>query len=125
MECVMAEPAPFMIVEKLGDFNVLVRFFGWIDQRKADFAKVRGEAIRQVKLALDEAGVNMPEPIQTIRLEQDRATQSETTATPSLRVQGHEGRETKTVDVSPDTQLDDQIKEDLSATHEPNLLTEA
>lgn len=34
-------------------------------------------------------------------------------------------RETETVDVSPDTQLDDQINEDLAATHESNLLTEA
>ena len=125
MESVMAEPAPFMIVEKLGDFNVLVRFFGWIDQRKSDFAKVRGEAIRRVKLALDEAGVNMPEPIQTIRLEQGRPTQPETTAAPALHAEGPEGREKTTVDLSPDTQLDDQIKEDLSATHEPNLLTES
>jgi small conductance mechanosensitive channel len=124
MAGVMAEPAPFMIVEKLGDFNVLVRFFGWIDQRKADFAKVRGEAIRRVKLALDDAGISMPEPIQTIRLEQDRSTRPETTSTPGLSAQGPEERETKTVDVSPDTQLEDQIKEDLSATHEPNLLTE-
>jgi hypothetical protein len=52
--------------------NLVRQFFGWIDQRKADFAKVRGEAIRRVKLALDDAGISMPEPIQTIRLEKDR-----------------------------------------------------
>jgi hypothetical protein len=28
-----------MIVEDFGDYNVLVRFFGRIDQRTADFAK--------------------------------------------------------------------------------------
>jgi hypothetical protein len=56
MQGVMEDPVPFMIVEDLGDSNVLVRFFGWVDQRNADFAKVRGEAIRRVKLALDEAG---------------------------------------------------------------------
>ena len=42
-----------MIIENLGDFNVLVRFFGWMDQRRADFAKVRGEAIRRIKSAFD------------------------------------------------------------------------
>jgi hypothetical protein len=28
------------------------------------------------------------------------------------------------MDVSPDTQLDEQIREDLAAAHEPNLLIE-
>lgn len=121
MEGVLMDPAPFMIVENLGDYNVLVRFFGWIDQRKADFAKVRGEAIRRIKLALDEAGIEMPEPIQTIRVQRLRAAQSETTES-----QAHIAaeRETETLDVSPDTQLDEQIKEDLSADQESNLLVE-
>ena len=56
MAGVMDEPAPFMTIEDLGDFSVLVRFFGWVDQRSADFAKVRGEAIRRVKLALKKPG---------------------------------------------------------------------
>jgi small conductance mechanosensitive channel len=124
MKGVMVDPAPFMTVEDLGDYNVLVRFFGWIDQRTADFAKVRGEAIRRVKLALDEAGIDMPEPIQTIRLKQVRMAPSETTAAPGPSTESAAERETETVDVSPDTQLDEQIKEDLAAAHEPNLLTE-
>jgi small-conductance mechanosensitive channel len=124
MEGVLLDPAPFMIVEKLGDYNVLVRFFGWIDQRKADFAKVRGEAIRRIKLALDEAGIEMPEPIQTIRVQRLRAAPSETTATAESQAQIAAERETETMDVSPDTQLDDQIRDDLAATHESNLLVE-
>ena len=119
MEGVMAEPAPFMITEDLGDFNVLIRFFGWVDQRTADFAKVRGEAIRRVKLALDEAGVDMPEPVQTIRLQRVR------TATPESRAQTAAGREADSVDVSPDRQLEAQIKEDLADPSESNLLIEA
>ena len=115
----MAEPAPFMITEDLGDFNVLVRFFGWVDQRTADFAKVRGEAIRRVKLALDEAGVDMPEPVQTIRLQRVR------TAAPESRAQSAAGREAESVDVSPDRQLEAQIKEDLADPNESNLLIEA
>ncbi|MCG6879072.1 MAG: mechanosensitive ion channel [Deltaproteobacteria bacterium] len=123
MQGVMEEPAPFMIVEALGDFNVLVRFFGWVDQRKTDFAKVRGEAIRRVKLALDEAGVEMPEPAQTIRMASAGEKQSEEAS--QLSDEGDaEEEKTKNVDVSRDTQLDDQIIEELSATHEPNLLTE-
>jgi len=124
MKGVMVDPAPFMIVEELGDYNVLVRFFGWVDQRTADFAKVRGEAIRRVKLALDEAGIDMPEPIQTIRLQQAGAAPSETTAAPEPPAESAAEREHETVDVSPDTQLEEQIREDIAATHESNLLTE-
>lgn len=119
MKGVMAEPAPFMITEDLGDFNVLIRFFGWVDQRTADFAKVRGEAIRRVKLALDEAGVDMPEPVQTIRLQRVRAASFES------HEQSTTGREAESVDVSPDRQLEAQIKEDLADPSESNLLIEA
>lgn len=116
MEGVMAKPAPFMILEELGDYNVLVRFFGWVDPRTADFAKVRGEAIRRVKLALDQAGVNMPEPVQTIRLQRAGVANLESRTENSAR------RETESVDVSPDTQLDAQINEDLADPNESNLL---
>lgn len=119
MEGVMAEPGPFMRVSELGDYNVLVRFFGWIDQRTADFEKVRSEAIRRVKIALDEARVDMPEPIQTIRLQRVSEAPIEPPAPIIAR------QEDEAMDVSPDTQLDDQINEDLAATHESNLLTEA
>ena len=125
MDGVMADPAPFMLVEDLGDYNVLVRFFGWVDQRTADFAKVRGEAIRQVKTTLEDAGVEMPEPIQTIRMERVKPEPAETEAAPASRVKTAVDRDIAGVDVSPDTQLDDQISEDLAATQEPNLLTEA
>jgi small-conductance mechanosensitive channel len=119
MEGVIAEPAPFMIIKELGDYNVLVRFFGWIDQRTADFAKVRGEAIRRVKLALDQAGVNMPEPAQTIRLQRAGVATLESLTESAAR------RETESVYDSPDTQLDAQINEDLADPNESNLLIEA
>ena len=124
MEGVMAKPAPFMLVEDLGDYNVLVRFFGWVDQRTADFAKVRSEAIRQVKTALDDAGVAMPEPVQTIRMERVRVKPAETKAASTTGVESAVDRDAARMDVSPDTQLDDQINEDLATTQETNLLTE-
>ncbi len=121
MAGVMDEPAPFMTIEDLGDFSVLVRFFGWVDQRSADFAKVRGEAIRRVKLALEKAGVEMPEPAQTIRFQRvgpGPSAASDSDAPPGA------AQELKTVDLSPDRQLDDQINEDLAASGDANLLTD-
>jgi len=67
MEGVLDDPAPFCTVESLGDSNVVLRIFGWVDQRKADFARVRSEAIRLVKRAYDESGIVMPEPIYSLK----------------------------------------------------------
>lgn len=125
MEGLMDEPAPFMIVEELGDFSVLIRFYGWVDQRNADFAKVRGEAIRRVKLALDKAGVVMPEPAQTIRMMPVETAATEAPATPESRIRNAAHQETKQVDLSPDRQLDEQISEDLAEAADSNLLTDA
>lgn len=68
MAGVLDEPPPVATVEALGDSSVLIRLTGWVDQRHADFLKVRSEAIRLVKQAFDAADVSMPEPIYTVRL---------------------------------------------------------
>ncbi len=65
---VEADPPPFTRVEVLGDSTVTVRFFAWVDQRKVDFAKVRSEALRRVKGALEEAGLDMPVPAYQVQL---------------------------------------------------------
>lgn len=66
---VLDEPKPMVIVAGLGDSNVVIRIFGWVDQARHDLLKVRGEAIRAVKAAFDEAGVAMPEPIYNLRID--------------------------------------------------------
>ena len=70
MKGVMDAPPPFALIQELGDFNVLVAFYGWVDQREADFLKVNSQAIRLVKEAFDQAGVLMPEPITNVRVKQ-------------------------------------------------------
>ncbi len=69
MTGVLDEPAPFALVEALGDSSVTLRFFGWVDQRHTDFGKVRSEAIRLVKQAFDRRAIEMPEPIQRIHID--------------------------------------------------------
>jgi small-conductance mechanosensitive channel len=70
---VEGEPEPAALIESLGDSSVQLTFFGWVDQRKASFGKVRGEAIRQVKTALEKAGMDLPEPIYRVHLHQPTA----------------------------------------------------
>lgn len=68
MAGVLRDPPASCTVQQLGDSNVVLRIFGWVDQREAEFQKVRSEAIRLVKGAFDRAGIVMPEPIYNVRL---------------------------------------------------------
>lgn len=70
---VIDEPAPRAFIATLGDSDVRVRYQGWVDQRSHDFAQVKSEAIRSVKLALEHAGMDMPEPIYRVQLSEPRA----------------------------------------------------
>ncbi|MBU0641768.1 MAG: mechanosensitive ion channel [Alphaproteobacteria bacterium] len=60
----MAEPEPFIQVNNLGDFSVdfLVRV--WV--KSGDFFQYQADMKRQVKEALDEAGVDIPFPTRTL-----------------------------------------------------------
>ena len=92
MEAVADEPAPFSVITELGDSTVAIEFRGWVDQAQFNFEKVRGEAMRRVKVAFDEASIEMPEP--TYRVLMPRADGGEppapakpapTEAAPDLR----------------------------------------
>lgn len=63
VEGVLGEPAPWSQVENLGDWSVILRYYAWVDQRRASFVKVRSRAVNRVKATLEEAGVDLPEPI--------------------------------------------------------------
>ncbi|MAY73769.1 MAG: mechanosensitive ion channel protein MscS [Phycisphaerae bacterium] len=65
---VMADPAPFAIVTKLGDSSITVQLFAWVDQSKSDFGKVRSVAMQRVKSEFDTRDIDMPEPIYTVKL---------------------------------------------------------
>jgi small conductance mechanosensitive channel len=70
MKAVLDEPPARAWILSLGDSNVVVGFYGWIDQRENDFWQVRSEAIRRIKAELDAAGLDMPEPIYRVQLHQ-------------------------------------------------------
>jgi small conductance mechanosensitive channel len=46
----------------------VIDFFAWVDQREVDFLMTRSEAIRQVKCAIEDEGMDMPEPIYRVQL---------------------------------------------------------
>ena len=110
LDGVMTKPPPRAYITALGDSNVTVRFHGWVDQRMHDFRAVKSEAIRTVKLALDAAGMDMPEPIYRVHLLQD--SQAPAAATTPAKHAAAEEAEAEPVDTSAVDDLHEQIVED-------------
>lgn len=109
---VVADPGPFTRIEALAESTVTVELFAWVDQREADWYKVRSEAVRRVKAALDAAGISMPVP--TYRLEAEARERPAERRREELAQAAHE--------VAPDDVLDRQIRDDAAREPEENLL---
>lgn len=58
----LANPAPSVWIEKLGDSTVTIRAAGWIAQHDTSYLLARSEAARMCLAALTAAGISMPEP---------------------------------------------------------------
>lgn len=66
---VLGDPEPTARIDEVGDSNIVIAFFAWIDQREADWFKSRSLAIAAVKQALEESGFALPEPIYRLRFD--------------------------------------------------------
>jgi small-conductance mechanosensitive channel len=121
MEGVLDDPAPDALVIDLGDSSVTMRFMGWVDQRQAEFSRVRSEAIRLVKLRLEAAGVSLPSPEYLVRMaaEPDVGASAPGATAPSVAPVVVEEVQ---ADVSVDDAVDRQIEEDRRSSGEENLL---
>lgn len=126
LEGVMNEPPPRAMIQTLGDSNVQLRFLGWVDQRTHDFWMVRSEAIRHVKLSLEAAGMDMPEPIYRVQLSQAQAAIHPASAVPSSerspRVRPSNRATPAAVDLGVNRELHQQIDQDRHAGDPTNLL---
>jgi small-conductance mechanosensitive channel len=60
IEGLLRDPGPSWTVQEYGTNGIVLRFFGWVDQRNSDLGKVRTEAIRRVKGAFARAGIEAP-----------------------------------------------------------------
>jgi small conductance mechanosensitive channel len=68
MDGVLDDPPPTVLVLEAGDSSMTLQFSAWVDQRESDFRKVQSEGIRLVKAALEEAGMDLPEPIYRVQM---------------------------------------------------------
>jgi small conductance mechanosensitive channel len=76
IEGVLDDPAPSWIVVEFGAAGIQLRFFGWVDQLETDLGKVRSEAIRRVKAAFADNGIEAPRTLYHIVTSQQRDEQA-------------------------------------------------
>lgn len=121
MAGVVDDPEPFARVEELGESNVLLRFFGWVDQRAADWFKVQSEAVRLIKEVMDEHDIEMPVPIQRVQYERLSEPVRPEGPTPRRRP-GNALEEAAMADIEPERQIEEQVEHDLRHSDEEDLL---
>ncbi|MCA1791058.1 MAG: mechanosensitive ion channel, partial [Thioalkalivibrio sp.] len=63
---VLDDPEPSAIVDELGSSTVNIRVQFWFDGKSHSIFKVRSSLMRQVKLALQEAGISIPAPVHEV-----------------------------------------------------------
>lgn len=69
---VLAEPAAQTWIEALHPAGVELTITGWVDQNETSILRAKGEALRLVKLAIQSAGVVIPDATQAIQIQRDR-----------------------------------------------------
>ena len=125
---VLGKPEPLVIVETLGDSNVVLRCFAWVDQTQFGFLKVRSEAIRGVKQVFDDAGIVMPEPVFKVRLygsDAAVAAVDDAPARPSKPATALAAATSTTADVSVDRTIERRVAEEERSSGDDNLLDPA
>ncbi|ELY61228.1 mechanosensitive ion channel MscS [Natronolimnohabitans innermongolicus JCM 12255] len=64
---IMDDPAPSVRLTELGDSDVGLQSRIWIDNpSRADFVRIRGEYVTEVKKRFDEEGIDIPYPVRTL-----------------------------------------------------------
>jgi small-conductance mechanosensitive channel len=66
---ILDDPEPMGMIKDVGDSSILIDFFAWVDQRETGFASARSQAIRDVKVVLEDGGFSLPEPLYRVRVD--------------------------------------------------------
>lgn len=118
MQGILAEPKPQVIVNEIGNSNIVLRIYAWINQTEYDFLKVRSETIKKVKECLDQAQISVPNSTFDVNLTKAPVLYREQPATPPLTKESHDS----ITDVTADDSLKEQIILDNLEHADENLL---
>jgi small-conductance mechanosensitive channel len=109
-------------LDEVADSTVTVHFFGWINQRDSSYPKVKSEAMRRTLLALQEAGVSMPEPTYRVKVMRPPSEDALEEIRETARRQALESPPDEAAP-TPETHLDRQIEEERTYSPDKDFLT--
>ena len=120
----LTDPAPMTWIERIGDGSVVLVVTGWIDQRVTSLALAKGEAIRMVKAAIEDAGIEVPDTTYRIQLIGDSAAPHTPPAMPQ-KIKDPKQPLSPTSDVEDTSKaaLDRLVHEERSDPEMPDLLS--
>jgi len=70
---VLADPAPRVVFNTLGESTIDFTVYYWVDLKVGDYFSAIDTSITGIKAAFDEKGIEIPYPTQTIVLENDQS----------------------------------------------------
>lgn len=123
---VLTSPSATAVIREVGDSNIVLTFFGWLDQSRTDFLKGRSLALDAAKRALEDAGFALPEPIYRLRFDgapmwPTHASELKTVEA-SQKPQVRRSIERITQDSSPDADIVKLVDEERAGTAGGDLL---
>ena len=125
LDFVLENPKPQGWIETVGDSSVLIWFAAWVDQRKSSLFAARSEAIRLTKLALEENGMELPEPIYRLKFDGTlppiNKMEVAQTFPHSPRVE-NTNETSEASDPKKDAQMDEKVEEERRKDSENDLL---
>ena len=109
---ILSEPAAQTWIEALHAAGVELVITGWVDQNETSIVRAKGEALRQVKLAIQAAGIIIPDATQAIQLTRE-AKESPPEPQESTQVETVEASEDAALDRIVEAERQEEISEDL------------
>jgi small-conductance mechanosensitive channel len=68
LEGILADPSPLSQIDSIGDSSIVLSFYGWVNQELSDYFQVRSLAISCVKEAIENEGIEIPDPSYVIKI---------------------------------------------------------
>ncbi len=66
---ILDEPAALAWINAINEGGIEIKVSGWINQHDTSIVRAKGEALRQVKLAIENAGIELPDTTYRVRLD--------------------------------------------------------
>jgi small-conductance mechanosensitive channel len=136
LDFILQDPEPDALINTVGDSNIVLTFYAWIDQRQTNFGKARSLAIRAAMRALEEQGFTLPEPIYRLRFDPEvntalfSALDSKSPGATPLTSHANKNepaatrveRDDAVLDVTPDKHLEQKVDAEIRSDQGNDLL---